>query len=124
MLGSCYWLLGWRPTRNGMNHVDVVWLTRAAFTGSSPVILQRNVSTAKRTLNTAMHNDETISLFLNVHDFPLFVRCSKSKQGSAVLFSDLGEAEQNCYLERQNMESNCNCAWKSQDVYGHLISLA
>lgn len=104
---------------------DGVCLTRATSTSSSPIILQRNVSTAKRAASTTMRNDEGISLFLNFYEFPLFF-CGMSQIYASlfVIFSELGEAEQNCYLRRQNVESNCNCNWKSQDVYGHLISLA
>ena len=102
-------MLDWRPTKNGMSHFDGVCLTRARFTSSSPVLLQRNGAP-----NTRMHNDEAISLFLNVHEFPLFCM---GNVPNLFYFFDLGEAEQNYYLQRQNIELNCNYNWKSQDGY-------
>ena len=72
-----------------------------------------------------MHNDEAGDIFIfecsRIPDL-LCGKCPKSKQAYLLCFFEPGEAEQN-YLWRQNIELNCNCNWKSQDVYGHPVSL-
>ena len=113
-------MLGWRPTSNGMNHFNGVCLTPATFTSFFIGSL-----TEKRT-SECITMKPAISLFLNVHEFPIF--CvgnvpNLSKPICFVFFFYLGEAEENYYLWRQNIELNCNCNWKSQDVYGHPVSL-
>jgi len=50
------------PYKNGMNQFDgVVCLTRETFTGFSPVLLQRNLSAAKRASIPTIHSNKAMS---------------------------------------------------------------